>query len=274
MTSKNNFRNAEKIVSNFYNTIGWNLENKISEDARRWEDLRQNAAEYVSRCRLRLLRHIPAVGENIIDMASGPIQYGEYLEYSRNFKFRHCVDLSLPALELARTKIGEHGVYHHGSFFDLHFEDDYFDCAISLHTIYHMDKDMQEEAVLKLIRITKTGKNIIIIYSSQNTLISWPFRMVKKLYFMVILLFKLNIDKSEDDLYFYCHNIEWWSRYKDVAEVKIYPWRSFSTNAQKKLFPNNKIGAWLFSKLFNLEERFPRFFIKYFQYPMIVLTKK
>lgn len=64
--------NAEDIVSKFYNTVGWETNNGITEDAKRWEDLREHAKEYVRKCRLRVLRHIPNNGENILDMASGP----------------------------------------------------------------------------------------------------------------------------------------------------------------------------------------------------------
>src|SRR5689334_23175198 len=123
-------KKAEESVSDFYNTTGWKAEGEITEDARLWEDLREHAREYVSKCRLRVLRHIPERGEYLLDMASGPIQYDEYLEYSRNFSKRYCVDLSLQALEGAKRKIGDHGVFLHGSFFDLSLEDNFFDCSI------------------------------------------------------------------------------------------------------------------------------------------------
>ena len=113
---------AEDRADKFYNTIGWKTENEITEDARRWEDLRENASEYVSKCRLRVLRHIPESGNNILDMASGPIQYEEYLEYSKKYNKRYCVDLSSDALESAKNKIASHGVYLHGSFFDIQLE--------------------------------------------------------------------------------------------------------------------------------------------------------
>jgi hypothetical protein len=60
--------NAEKRVSKFYNTVGWKTNDEITEDARRFEDLREHAKEYVSKCRLRVLSHIPENGENILDI--------------------------------------------------------------------------------------------------------------------------------------------------------------------------------------------------------------
>ena len=270
-------KKAEERVSNFYNTIGWRTEDGITEDARRWEDLREHAEEYVSKCRLRVLRHIPENGENILDMASGPIQYLEYLEYSKDFKKRDCVDLSSEALENAKNKIGDHGVFLHGSFFDIPLEENFFDCAVSLHTIYHIDKDKQEEAVRKLIKVTRPGMPIIIVYNNPNTIISlfsFPFRVLRRV--KSILVKPVNKGKHEEDLsiYFYSHPIEWWNRFSDMASIKIFPWRSFRSEIQKRLIPNNKIGSKMFDMLFNLEERFSDFFVKHFQYPMIILTKR
>ena len=55
------------------------------------KSLRINSKDYVSKCRKRILKFIPKEGKNILDFASGPIQYKEYLLYSKNFKFRsHC----------------------------------------------------------------------------------------------------------------------------------------------------------------------------------------
>lgn len=270
--------NAEERVSKFYNTVGWETEGEITEDARIWEDLREHARDYVSKCRLRVLRHIPDSGENILDMASGPIQYKEYLRYSMNFRKRYCVDLSSSALESAEKKIGGHGVFLHGSFFDLDLEENFFDCAVSLHTIYHMDKDRQEEAVRKLIRVTKPGKPVIIVYSNPDTIISsitssLPVRAIRKAGNLLKRPVEKAGEEQDESVYFHPHPLEWWDRFGDVASVKKLPWRSFSSTIQKKLIPNNKIGGVMFNLLFNLEERYPGFFVKHFKYPMIILTK-
>ncbi len=271
--------NAEEKVSKFYNTVGWKTggwegEEEITEDARRWEDLREHAKEYVSKCRLRVLRHIPDCGVNILDLGSGPIQYKEYLEYSKNFKKRYCVDLSSEALEKAQKKIGDHGVFLHGSFFDIPMEENFFDCAFSLHTIYHIHKDEQEKAVRKLICVTKPGKPVIIVYGNPN---AFFFPLLRLLLRVRNILKKLGGKKKPgEDLSLYSHvyPIEWWTRFSDIACVKILPWRSFCSAIQKRLIPNNETGTKILDLLFNLEERFPDFFVKHFEYPMIILTKR
>jgi len=273
---------AEEKVSKFYNKAGWETDDGITEDAIRFEDLRESAKDYLNKCRLRVLRHIPETGENILDMASGPIQYEEYLQYSRNFKKRYCVDLSSNALEGAKKKIGDHGVFLKGSFFDITLEENFFDCTISLHTIYHIDKDKQEEAVRKLIYVTKPGQPIIVVYSNPSKVFKWaarlitlPFILVRKTKELLKKMKKKDAQKEDLDLYFYTHPIKWWNRFSDVAtNIKILPWRSLNSDIQKCLIPNNKMGKKMFDMIFNLEERFPNFFVKYFCYSMIIITKK
>ena len=51
---------AEKLLSKFYNNEGWEEKEGITEDAKRYEDLRKYAKQYVSKCRLKLLKYILA----------------------------------------------------------------------------------------------------------------------------------------------------------------------------------------------------------------------
>ena len=272
---------AEQSVSRFYSETGWETVGEITEDARRYDDLREHAKAYVSKCRLRVLRHIPPCGENLLDMASGPIQYDEYLEYSRHFKKRYCVDLSAKALEAAHRRIGSHGVFLHGSFLDIPMEENFFDCTISLHTIYHIDADKQEEAVRKLIHVTKPGKPVIVVYgSSVRSRVAWFFESRLRLFVRARATRTPGSRARARDrvggatLYAYTHPLGWWQRFSGIATVTILPWRSFASHIQKKLIPNNRIGAKMFEVLFNLEERFPGLFAKHGKYPMIILTKR
>lgn len=259
-------------VSEFYETVGWENFAGLTEDARRWEDLRACARDYVSHCRLRVLRHIPPAGDCLLDMASGPIQFREYLEYSRHFRKRYCVDLSAKALAVAKQKIGDHGVFLQGDFLDMPLEKDFFDCTVSLHTIYHIDKARQEEAVRKLVYVTKPDKPVIIIYSNPKPLIYYfmfPFKILRNLKNR-FLNQKESLNK---ELYFHAHPVDWWNRFRDVADVTLLPWRAFASQHQKLLIRGDRLGKFLFKILFELEDRFPKFFVKHFQYPMIILKK-
>ena len=250
-----------KNVSKFYNKKGWNYYGDITLDSRLFEDNRKAAKNYVRRCRLKILKHVPKKGKNFLDFASGPIQYKEYLKYSKNFKYRHCVDFSKNALINAKKKLKGKGKYYLGDFMKLNFPPNFFDCSLSMHTIYHMDKKVQEKAIRKMIKITKPNKPIIIIYSN-------PSPLIKKIYSIFIKKRKKKI------LYFYCFPISWWKRFENECNIEFYCWRSFSSQHQKILFPNNVIGEYLLKVFYFLENKLQTFFSRYFQYPMIIFKKK
>ena len=251
-----------KYVNKFYNEGGWQKKNKNTLDATLFEDLRDCARKYVSECRLRIIRYIPKNGKNLLDFASGPIQYPEYLKYSKNFKIRHCVDFSKLAIKIAKKKIGKKGKYYCKDFFKIKFKKNYFDCILSLHTIYHIDKDLQSNAIKKLLNITKKNSPVIIIYSNPNTILS-----------RIKALFTTKKNKK-NNLYFFCHPINWWKQFENTADISVKPWRSFSSDHQKIIFPDNFLGRKLLEILFILEDKFENFFINNFQYYVVILKKK
>jgi ubiquinone/menaquinone biosynthesis C-methylase UbiE len=259
-------------ADHYYNDDGWDEDDGITLDAELNEDLRRCARPYVTACRRRVLQHLSSSGERLLDMASGPIQYPEYLEYSQGFRKRLCVDLSKKALEGARIKIGEeHGEFMCGDFLELNLPRDHVDATVSLHTLYHVESNQQEEVVRKLLRVTKTGGAVIIVYKNPHEW-SRPFvRFLKK------LSTKIKSNHHEDQkiqLYHEAHPLEWWDRFQDEAEMTIQPWRSFSARHQKFIFPDNAVGKWMFKLLYQCETHFPKFFVQHFKFPMIVLIKR
>lgn len=259
---------AKTTVQDFYNGVGWQRDEVgISHDARLNEDLRPVAAEYVSRCRKRLLRYLPEEGRHLLDMASGPVQYREYLEYSRNFQKHHCVDLSSLALSQAREKLSSKGEYYCGDFLELSLPENYFDASISCHTIYHIYKDHQELAVRKLLRLTKPGQPVVIVYSNPHHCMARVAAVIKR------FLEKGKLANTSGDVYFHAHPLAFWEKFKSDASVELFPWRSFSSKHQKVLFPNHIVGKLMFKMLFGLEEWFPSFFIRYFKFYTVVLRR-
>jgi SAM-dependent methyltransferase len=262
-------RKVADQVKELYDSVGWTMVGDVTFDAQTSEDLRNGSKSYLSACRLRVLKHLPETGDRLLDMASGPIQYPEYLRYSENFKIRVCVDLSHRALEMAAAKLGAHGEFHVGDFLALPIAP--VDAAVSLHTIYHINKDQQEAAVRKLISLTRSGGTIVIVYSNPAYFVSAIFSPLRKL--IKLLKPSRNVGETPSTIYFHRFPITWWSRFADSGTVSIYPWRTFSSREQRLLFFDNWLGSKMLSGLFKLEERFPRLFRSIGCYPMIVIKK-
>jgi SAM-dependent methyltransferase len=253
---------VEDQVRDFYDQRGWAADDAgDTADAQLWEDMRPCAAEYVSACRRKVLEFLPERGERLLDAGSGPIQYPEYLEYSSGFAKRVCVDLSQRALDEARAKLGDRGEYVRASLLDLPFPDHHFDAAVSLHAVYHIDSDRQEDAVRELMRVLQPGAKAVIVYANPDRLAARLKRLARR------------EQRLSGPIYFFAHPLSWWKRFSDEAAVEIVPWRSLNANESRALVPDNRLGAGMFRALLRFERAAPRWATWLGCYPTIVLTK-
>src|SRR5512135_2236984 len=133
-------------VRQFYDQVGWQAESDGFYQNASYEDLRPVSHEYIHRCHLRVMRHLNPSGRYLLDAGSGPIQYPEYLEYSKGYQYRVCADISLVALQQARKRIGEHGLFVVCDVAHLPFKDHTFDGAVSLHTLHHLPAEQHVRA--------------------------------------------------------------------------------------------------------------------------------
>lgn len=255
---------VEDSVRDFYDTQGWSADAAgHTADAELWEDLRPCAAAYVSACRRKVLEFLPQSGERLLDAGSGPIQYPEYLEYSAGFAKRVCVDLSQRALDEARVKLGDRGDYLCASLLELPFPDGHFDAAVSLHTIYHIDRARQEEAVRELVRVLKPGSRAVVVYANPDRLAARLKRLARR-----------PPAPAAGPIYYFAHPLSWWERFSDEAGVEVVPWRFLNANESRRLIPGNAIGIAMFRVLLGFERAFPAWATGLGCYPMIVLTKR
>ena len=268
---------AEEKVRKFYDTQGWDTNSSGDTiDAELWEDLRECARDYVVACRRKTLKHLPQAGDRILDAASGPIQYKEYLEYSAHFCKRVCVDISQKALDQAKAKLGDKGEYFCLSILELPFSDDSFDAVVSLHTIYHIDKDQQEAAVRQLIRVIKPNCPLVIVYTNPDSLFSLVPRFIGcvKRFIKYLIKWRKAASSTGELLYFYPHPLSWWKRFEDTCHVEIEIWRSLTADQSKRIAPNNAVGKALLNMVLGFENRFPKLSAKWGTYPMIILKKR
>jgi SAM-dependent methyltransferase len=227
----------------------------------------------------------------LLDAGSGPIQYPEYLEYSRGYRRRVCADLSIIALQEARKRIGEHGLFVVADIANLPFKPDCFDAVLSLHAVHHLPPEEHKRAFQELYRLLKPGCRAVVVNgwskSLLMTLYSAPIRWVEALYAIKQHGVKgiprqprekgVGIRRAAREgrgTFVSTHNARW--LIEEVgAEIPltIWVWRSVTVHFLRTFVHERRGGRALLRLLFWLEERFPHFFGKYGQYPLIELQK-
>lgn len=263
----------ESRVQAFYEKIGWKKLGDKFEDAVQFEDLRPVVQEYIHNCHKRLNDYIPKSGKFIVDIASGPIQYKEYLHYSYNFDYRVCIDFSLRALREAKKKLGSKGIYILGDITNIPLKSSSMDCVISLHTIYHVTSALQTQAFLEIHRILKPSASAVIVYTwLRSPLVAWmmsPVNLVGGLKKLVYHTPKVKSGK----LYFHPKSYQWFTSYRWRFRYQIYCWRSIDINVSKLYIKEWLLGKLVLKLLFSLENRFSQLFGRIGQYPIIIIQK-
>jgi SAM-dependent methyltransferase len=271
-----------KNVREYYKKTGWAVNDKGQfVDTLVNENLQIASERYNSKTRRRVLLELidQPVCEygRILDCASGPVQYPEYVEYSAGYKQRYCVDFSAEALKHAEanlTKAGQNDCrFICNDFFEEPFEEGFFDSAISLHTLYHIDKTRQEDFVRKLLECVKPGMKVVIVYSnpfSFRASLALPVDVAISLgRFVKRSIFRMKA--AENTFYFGRHPIGWWRRFSDSGKVEIKSYRFLTPAMEKMLIPDNRIGSFIYNMLFKFESTS---LSKYFSdYYMVIIRK-
>lgn len=275
-------------VKAFYEQIGWEEIGEGLYQNARYEDLRPVAREYIRRCHLRLSRHLPAQGRRLLDAGSGPIQYPEYLEYSRGYGQRVCLDLSRRALLEARRRIGTHGRFVVGDIAALPFVGGAFDGLVSLHTLHHLPGSEQPRALAEMVRVMAPGGRGVAVYSwgDHSPLMRWMRLPIRVAFWILRQLRRLRLGRSADPTLagegsqaptgtFTCQvpHRELRKALQFVPGLDFFVWRAVSTSFLRAFIHRRLGGAMWLRLLYAVEERFPRVLGRTGQYAMIVLHR-
>ena len=271
--------NTKQQVREFYDQIGWSQVGDGLYQNARYEDLRPVSREYVHKCHMRVKRHLAPSGDILLDAGSGPVQWIEYLTYSENYKYRLCADISITALQEARTRLGEKGLFVVADIANLPFKPESFDGVVSMHAIHHLSLTEHKKAYMELTRTLKIGKSGAIINGWHNPLL---MKLAEPLISLGRFLTgrgskkKKDWSADEDQTGTFVEKMtpRWLkNELKDVVKFEIYPWRSLSPRFMR-WFVRPQFGGKAYLRfVFWLEERFPRFFGENGQYPLIVIKK-
>ncbi len=274
-------------VRAFYDAVGWSRVGEGLYQNARYEDLRPVSREYIHRCHLRVARHLPPSGRLLLDAGSGPIQYPEYLEYSRGYRYRVCLDLSRRALLEARHRLGEHGLYVVGDIANLPFAADIFDGLVSLHAVHHLPAEEQARAFEEFYRTLRPGGRAAVVYSwGENAPITRVLRLPIALAFAGLRLYQrlrrgasvgaIRRDRAEEPQATFTHKHGYpWAResLRWLPGFEIRVWRSVSTSFLRAFIHRPLMGRYWLQLLYWLEERAPHALGRLGQYPLILFGK-
>jgi ubiquinone/menaquinone biosynthesis C-methylase UbiE len=280
---------VQQQVREFYDQVGWKLVNDEFYQNARYEDLRPVSQEYIHRCHLRVRRHLPIGGKLLLDAGSGPIQYPEYIEYSRDHQFRVCADISMTALLEARRRIGEKGLYVVCDIARLPFKPEAFDGVVSMHTIHHLPETEQPVAFMELFRVLSKGKNGVVVNGwGSSPLMNFFDPLITLSYRIRSFSRRFNpkkgsqvtrhtpkVDHEQPKGTFSRHLSPDWLK-EHVAgniPIEILVWRSVSVRFLRALIHPWSGGKYWLRLLYWLEEKYPHKFGEQGQYPLIVIHK-
>jgi SAM-dependent methyltransferase len=283
---------VKQQVRQFYDQIGWQAVGAGIYQNARYEDLRPVSRQYIHRCHLRVRRHLKASGKYLLDAGSGPIQYPEYLTYSQSYQYRVCLDLSIVALQEARKRIGERGLFVVADVANPPFKAGAFDGVVSLHTLHHLPAGDQEQAYTGLYRMLAPGSSAVIVNGWTDSPLmrfaqplvalmertgKWFARRRGKepLEEQVVTRAGSKLPEARPTgTYIQKLDAAWLrSLLNGRMEFEIRVWRSVNVRFLRAVVHTPLGGRLWLALLYWFEERFPHFFGEKGQYPLVIIRK-
>lgn len=281
-------------VRKFYDQIGWQMESDGFYQNARYEDLRPVSREYIDRCHLRINRHLQRPGKYLLDAGSGPIQYPAYLTYMEGYQYRLCLDISIVALQEARKRIGEKGLFVVADVANLPFKADVFEGIVSLHTLHHLPITEQKKAYKDLNRVLAPNHTAVLVNGWTRTPLmerwSWLVRGMERLGGLLnkfknresststpvkekVESTKEPVKKEATGTFVEKLDADWLRRELAGNDLKILVWRSVSVRFLRAVIHAPLAGKLWLKLLYALEEKNPAYYGEQGQYPLIVFTK-
>lgn len=267
-------------VFRYYNEVNYALKEQknIYGDSAKWVDFRPVAKEYIEHSLSKTREYTEQSGKYYLDIASGPIGYPQYMSLSDGFDHRVCIDISFNALLQARANYGENGIYICGDITAIPLKRSVMDTTISQHTVYHIPRDLQETAIRELVRVTKAGNKVAIVYCwfyhswFMNIAlgpVQW-YRIFRHLAGKIYARMK----PERARLYFYAHDPNWFKRFLDIGDVDAFAWRSVNKYFLDMYIHSSLGGKAILRKIQNWETKKPRLMGQLGEYCVIQIIKK
>ncbi|MDI6402049.1 class I SAM-dependent methyltransferase [Balneolaceae bacterium ANBcel3] len=271
-------------VKSFYDNFGWKKSNDNKyNDNLLFVSQESFSKKYLSQTTRRVNHFLQNNGEYLLDIASGPVYQDEYKAFSNNFTHRICIDISITALEEAQKNLKEQNAFYIlGDITNIPLRNESCDNVISMHTLYHVVKDRQMIGVKELVRVCKTGANIVIAYnwawhSMLMNVVLLPKRTIQLFSRIKKTLFKTTRAKGRKTamgLYFYSYSRRYFLKNKPVnTNIKFTVLKSLHQDFIQTYLKDNERSRKFLDRIFKIENKYSSFFGRHGAYPLIVIEK-
>jgi SAM-dependent methyltransferase len=256
---------TEQTVRDFYDTYGWS---KGGED-RLFRQFRPAYRPYHEQTVARTLRCFAGCDRSLLIVGGGDLPRS-HVDLAAQFDAVTCIDISRVALDITRDKLPDADRVL-GSICDAPLPDSSFDAVFAAHIVYHIDAGDQERAVRELIRLTRSGGRIVIIYNNPRSPIRFATGAVHRL--RKLLAPGQAVQTAETPLYFSPYPLRWWSRFKDACSVSMLPWDIIGSYEERTLIPTDGLARAFYGAAAWFERRLPSAAVHLWQYPIIILDR-
>jgi ubiquinone/menaquinone biosynthesis C-methylase UbiE len=175
-------------------------------------------------------------------------------------------------LKGAAVKLKERGLYVNADGTRLPFRSNTFDAILCAHTLYHMPKDEQANAVREFARVLKPGRKCVIFYNvGEHSLagrLLRPFVFAKRL--------RNRHASGRNRMYSHHYPAQWFRQFvREFSKIDTHVYRLFPNQLMKYALPDNglcnALGDILIPRLVQMESKASA--TSFAQYVVVVLTK-
>ncbi len=258
-------KDVEKHVRKFYDEEGWVADesNTVAETTL-FRDVGGGREIYDEKIKANLLKLLEKHEGRLMIVGSGDLPES-HLQATLHFNKVDCIDISQRALDICKQKLGDKGTYHLASILEAPLPDNSVDVVLCAHVLYHIDRSNQQRAVEEMIRITRPGGRIVIIYLNPNA----PLMLIQR----ALKLFRINKLLGKNKLYVYSYPIKWWSQFEGDCKINVSGYDAISTNQARSLLPSNSMRSKFFKWASRLEDRHPSLAARLWSYVIVELNK-
>lgn len=270
---------VEEEVRDFYDNYGWVKKAGVSGEDTLFRGFSSPYYRYHDGVNARTIECFAGMSGRLL-LAGGGDLPDTHVTIATKFSDITCLDISKAAIDIARSKLENKGEFILGSILDIPKPESYFDACYCAHVIYHIERDDQAKAIRELIRVTKPGGRVVVIYKNPDSLPSRIARLGRGPLFRKLKKnskrkepYNKTDTKSVPPLYFFAHPLSWWIQFDDECDVAIKPWDVMSKREELILI-NNMIASLGYRICSWVERKYPNMAARWWSYPLVIMTKK